>query len=70
MAHHGQPQQAAAGRSTHAGEWVRKVVVLCCQTGCAGTKSAVKLGSGLDPIRVGTKFETQRDMLGLKLPMQ
>lgn len=36
---------------------------------CAGAKSAVKLGNALEPIRVGTKFETQRDMLGLKLAM-
>jgi hypothetical protein len=34
-----------------------------------GTKSAVKLGNGTEPIRVGAKFEVQRDMLGLKLPM-
>lgn len=35
----------------------------------AGTKSAVKLGNGQEPIRVGSKFELQREMLGLKLPM-
>ena len=35
----------------------------------AGTKSAVKLGNALEPIRVGTKFETQRDMLGMKVAM-
>lgn len=29
----------------------------------------MKLGNALDPIRVGTKFETQRDMLGLKVDM-
>uniref|UniRef100_A0A383VCQ7 J domain-containing protein n=1 Tax=Tetradesmus obliquus TaxID=3088 RepID=A0A383VCQ7_TETOB len=34
-----------------------------------GTKSAVKIGNGLEPIRVGSKFETLREMLGLKLPM-
>jgi hypothetical protein len=37
---------------------------------CAGTRSAVKLGNALEPIRVGTKFETERDMLGLKVSMQ
>jgi hypothetical protein len=42
---------------------------LSCAHAPAGTKSAVKIGNGLEPIRVGSKFETLREMLGLKLPM-
>ncbi|KAF8056471.1 dnaJ [Scenedesmus sp. PABB004] len=34
-----------------------------------GTKSVVRLGSAADPVRVGVKFEMQREMLGLSFPM-
>ena len=47
----------------------QRLVLLAPRAVCAGTKSVVKLGNALDPVRVGTKFETQRDMLGLKLAM-
>ena len=36
----------------------------------AGTKKAVKIGNGYDPIKVGAKFEVERDLLGMKLPMR
>eukprot|EP00775_Hariotina_reticulata_P002272 gene2272-2584_t len=35
-----------------------------------GTKKAVKIGNGYDPIKVGAKFEVERDLLGMKLPMR